>query len=180
MKRRMGIPVLLAALVSLAFAASGDVVEDVGALLDSTCISNAALLPIVQEIVPCCVSSLVVAGDCVTKGDLSVWLYECLDLTPTFLERLFGVSLGEKVAIAQRNGVMVLGSAEDAITGLELTGILVGAIQYILGHTPHACDLSAAGIQVLDSMKIALAQLLPPNVLCEMIPAFCPPVAGSL
>ena len=179
MRRWMVTPVVLVTLVSLAFAASGDVVGDVGALLDSTCISKDAVLPIVQEIVPCCIASLVVAGDCATKGELSVWLYECLDLTPTFLERLFGVSLGEKLAIARRNGVMVIGSAEDAITGLEFAAMLVGAVQYIQGHTPHACDLTTADIQALDSIKIGLAQLLPPNALRTMIPALLPPVPTS-
>ena len=179
MRRWMVTPVVLVTLVSLAFAASGDVVGDVGALLDSTCISKDAVLPIMQEIVPCCIASLVVAGDCATKGELSVWLYECLDLTPTFLERLFGVSIREKLAIAKRSGVMVTGSAEDAITGLELTALLVGAIQYIQGHTPYACDLSTTDIQVLDSTKLELARLLPPNVLCEMIPAFCPAIPTS-
>ena len=179
MRRWIVAPAVLVTLASLAFAASGDVVGDVGALLDSTCISKDAMVPIVQEIVPCCVTSLVVAGDCATKGELSVWLYECLDLTPTFLERLFGVSIREKLAIAKRNGVMVTGSAEDAITGLELTGILIGVLQYIAGHIPYVCDLTPTDIQVLDSIKLELAQLLPPNVLCEMIPAFCPPVPTS-
>jgi len=171
MKRRVPVCgvmlVLMAAISAVAFAQAAGV----EGLLPLTCISKAQLSPILDAIVPGSSAQLAVAGACVTKGELAVFMYTVLGLRPNLLQSLFGVSEGEKLAIAQRNCVMVTGSASDSITGTELVAVLLGYVDTIIRTSPLP---AGTDLPRLTALIKDLNKLLPPATLQELLPCLIP------
>lgn len=165
---------VVTAMSAVAFAQALDVAVAAGGMLPLTCISKAQLSPILDAIVPESSAQLAVAGACVTKGELAAFMYTVLGLPPSLLESLFGVSEGEKLAIAQRNSVMVIGSASESITGTELAAILIGYLDKITKTAPLPAGLTLADLPRLMALETDLIELLPPTTLQVLMPGLTP------
>jgi len=156
-----------------AFGQAGgiDVVAEVQKLLPATCLTKAQVDPILDAIVPGSSAQLAVAGACVTKGELAVFMYTVLGLRPSLLESLFGVSEGEKLAIAQRNNVMVAGSASESITGAELVAVLLGYVRTLIQTVPLP---AGTDLPRLTALYNDLSKLLPAATLRILMPGLFP------
>lgn len=121
--------------------AYGDFVGDVEGLLPETCVTMSEAYALFDQIVPCYEKDASLADDdCATVGAISSILYDALQPRATFLERLFGISPGEKLAIAIRNGLMIAGSPYDVLTGREFAAVIIGTLHYTLSRSPLPCD----------------------------------------
>jgi len=160
--------VLLMVVCGLSVAAFGTPLDALTALLDKDCITGADAATFFTQIMTCC-PGLAEIEDCVTIEQLSLCLFDALDLSGTFLEMLFGYSSAEKIRIAQRECVMVVGVASDKITGYDMAAIATGVSRYLLRvyRRPECFILNATQIKALMASAQAL---LPPGVLAQLLP----------
>jgi hypothetical protein len=127
-------------LVIIGLFAYGDLVEDVEGLLPEACVTMSEVYDIFEQIVPCYEKDTSLSDDdCATIGAISSILYDALEPRPTFFEWMFGVTPSEKLAIAIRNGLMIVGSPDRVLTGREFTAVVIGMLHYMLSGIPLPC-----------------------------------------
>lgn len=165
MKRALVVVLLVGA---LAVAASATVVDSLTALIDEDCISGAEVTTVFSQVFSGFDLSAITG--CVTTGDLANALVDALGLRGTLLESLFGLSDAEKLAIAQREGVMVIGDSDESLTGLDLAAIVAGVSYYLGHHIPWAEGILLDDMAAVTGLFESARDLLPPGVLNQLIP----------
>jgi len=142
-----------------------NVVGNLSELLPAECVTQEQVFPILNQIFGGCVDDPTATGEmiaeafiendllpanftydadaCVTKGFLSQILYRALNLRPNFGEWLRIVTTGldpdTALNIAQRYCVMVLGTADDLLTGREFVACVIATIQMELKSERLSC-----------------------------------------
>jgi hypothetical protein len=161
--------IALAVVVGIGVCAMGSVGDMLALLVDDDCISAAELQPIL-DVFGTAPVTLALSGSCATIGDMSTFLYGALGLQGTFLERLFGMTLAEMVAVAQRENLIPAGAPGDTLTGFDLAAMFTGLADFLLTHVELpswvVLDLDALAQIQLDAQAV-----LPPGVLVQLIPA---------
>ena len=137
LKRSVAVFILVAMFGLFAY---GDLVGDLEVLLPGTCVTMSEAYGMFEQLLPCYEQDASVSDDdCATVGVISSILYDVLEPRPTFFEWMFGVTPSEKLRIAIRNGLMIVGSPNQVLTGREFTAIIIGTLHYMLSRTPLPC-----------------------------------------
>ena len=170
--------VMLVVLVGIGLCAWGDVGDMLSGLVGDDCISAEEIQPILTALTGPDYPALSVAGACATIGELSGYLFDALGLQGTFLERLFGMTEAEKLAVCQRNGVMVSGAAGDSFSGLGLAAIFAGLAKHLSTTSPFPESI-VLDLDALAELFVDAQGLLPPGALETLIPGLLPATPTS-
>lgn len=195
MARRVLLMAVVASIVSLlAFSAlAEDVCEVASRVMPESCVTQADLFvtlnqvfgncggTTVEEIVANFISKGYLPADftleanaCVTKGFVSQILYHALGLRPGLIERVrIAISgLTPKIAlkIAQDNALMVLGDADENLTGAEFVACIFALVRYELHTTPLPCTTYRALKSQLDQWLVCIQQVMPLSEAATYIP----------
>ena len=160
--------VVFVVVIGFGLYAWGGVADLLTPLIGSDCLTIDDLQLIVAEFGTAPVE-LSIAGSCATIGDISAFIFDAFGFTGTFLDRLFGMSLEEKIAVLQRNNAMIVGSPTDTLTGIDLAAIFTGLADYLLHQENHP-EWLALDMDALGELFLGAQALLPTGALGVLIP----------
>jgi len=167
----LAVVVVLAATAAAFSQSSGiDVTAKVQELLPLTCLTKAQVDPILEALIPGSSSYLAVAGQCLTHAEFAAYGLNALGMSRGIFEALF-VS---KTAYAQRQCILVVGPAAEALSGMELAVSLIGLIQQAISIAPLPAGIDREDIPMLAALMSAIHALTPSSVDATLLPCLNP------